>query len=38
MVFFKEKFIGDIQASLTGTKIENSYLERKNNPDLLQEA
>ena len=37
--FFKRKrVIGYIQASLTGTTIEQSASGSKNNPDLLQEA
>ena len=35
--FFKKKSIDDIQASLSGTTIEQSALGRKKNTDLLQE-
>ena len=36
--FSKEKVINDIQASLTGTTIKQSYEVKIDNPDLLQEA
>ena len=38
MIFHNKKGIDDIQASLTGTTIEQSDLGRKINPYLLEEA
>ena len=38
MIISKEKVINEIQASLTGTKIEKSASGRKKNSYLLQEC
>ena len=37
MIFQKKKVVDDIEASLTGTKFEQSASGRKKNPDFLQE-